>query len=78
MPRWAQAKENVRVASKELTQAVREAVEQLNRALAGGGRVLVRPSGTEPLIRVLAEAQNGEVARKACASLAALVEKELG
>jgi phosphoglucosamine mutase len=78
MPRWAQYLRNVRVATKELTQPVRAAVEQLNGELDGSGRVLVRASGTEPLIRVLAEAENGDVAQKACASLAALVEKELG
>jgi phosphoglucosamine mutase len=78
MPRWAQCLQNVRVASKELSPPVRAAVQQLNGELEGSGRVLVRPSGTEPLIRVLAEAENADVARKACASLAALVEKELG
>ncbi len=78
MPRWSQCLRNVRVASKELTGPVREAVERLNGQLDGSGRVLVRASGTEPLIRVLAEAENGQTARDACASLAALVEKELG
>ena len=78
MPRWAQCLQNVRVATKELTPPVRSAVERLNGELAGTGRVLVRASGTEPLIRVLAEAENEDVARNACASLAALVEKELG
>jgi phosphoglucosamine mutase len=78
MPRWAQCLRNVRVASKELTGCVRAEVERLNGELDGSGRVLVRASGTEPLIRVLAEAENGQVAQEACASLAALVEKELG
>ena len=78
MPRWSQCLRNVRVASKELTGSVRQEVERLNGELDGAGRVLVRPSGTEPLIRVLAEAENGQVAQEACASLAALVEKELG
>jgi phosphoglucosamine mutase len=78
MPRWAQCLRNVRVASKELTDSLQAEVERLNGELDGCGRVLVRASGTEPLIRVLAEAENGEVARDACASLAALVEKELG
>ncbi len=78
MPRWAQCKENVRVASKELTQGVRAAVERLNGELGESGRVLVRASGTEPLIRVFAEAENGDIAGKACATLAALVRKELG
>jgi phosphoglucosamine mutase len=78
MPRWAQYQRNVRVTSKELTQPVRAAVDRLNGELGGSGRVLVRASGTEPLIRVLAEAENGDAAQEACASLAALVEKELG
>jgi phosphoglucosamine mutase len=78
MPRWAQCKENVRVASKELTPVIHEAVERLNGELGESGRVLVRASGTEPLIRVLAEAENGDIAGKACATLAALVQKELG
>jgi len=78
MPRWAQFLRNVPVATKELSPSVRAEVERLNGELEGSGRVLVRASGTEPLIRVLAEAENEDVAEKACASLAALVEKELG
>ena len=78
MPRWPQSKENVRVEDKELTPAILDEVERLNQAWDGSGRVLVRSSGTEPLIRVLAEAENAEVAAEACASIAALVRRELG
>jgi phosphoglucosamine mutase len=78
MPRHAQAQESVPVASKALTPALREAVERANRELDGAGRVLVRPSGTEPVVRVLAEAKDAEVARRTCASIAALVQSELG
>ena len=78
MPRWPQAKENVRVDQKVLTQPVVEEVERLNQLWEGYGRVLVRPSGTEPLIRVLAEAENRQLADEACASIAALVRRELG
>jgi phosphoglucosamine mutase len=78
MPRWPQSKENVRVHGKELTTAVLEEVARINRAWGGEGRVIVRPSGTEPLVRVLAEAENPEVAEEACASIAALVRRELG
>jgi phosphoglucosamine mutase len=53
-------------------------VARLNGEWGETGRVLVRPSGTEPLIRVLAEAENEELAAKACASIAALVRQELG
>jgi phosphoglucosamine mutase len=78
MSRWPQHKENVPVADRELTQDVLDEVDRLNRAWDGQGRVLVRASGTEPLIRVLAEAEDAEVAREACASIAALVRRELG
>ncbi|HEY8644577.1 MAG TPA: phosphoglucosamine mutase [Gaiellaceae bacterium] len=78
MSRWPQSKENVRVEDNELPAAVLDEVERLNQAWNGQGRVLVRASGTEPLIRVLAEAENAEVAAEACASIAALVRRELG
>jgi phosphoglucosamine mutase len=76
--RYTQCKENVRVTSKELTRPVREAVERANAGLGKAGRVLVRASGTEPIIRVLVEARDGELASEACATIAALVESELG
>jgi phosphoglucosamine mutase len=78
MTRWPQSKENVRVEDKELPPSVVDEVERLNKAWDGQGRVLVRPSGTEPLIRVLAEAENAEVAAEACGRIAALVRRELG
>jgi phosphoglucosamine mutase len=78
MPRFPQAKENVRVSERELTPAIQAEIDRLNADWAGEGRILVRPSGTEPLIRVLAEAENPEVASQACASIAALVRRELG
>jgi phosphoglucosamine mutase len=40
--------------------------------------VLVRPSGTEPVVRVLAEAEDEQEAEKLCATIAALVSTELG
>jgi len=78
MSRFPQVKENVRVDNRELTPAIVEEVERLNREWGDDGRVLVRPSGTEPLIRVLAEAHDGARAREACASIAELVRRELG
>ena len=50
----------------------------MNGELEGRGRVLVRPSGTEPVIRVLAEAETDEAAAALCASISALVQQELG
>jgi phosphoglucosamine mutase len=52
--------------------------ERLNAELDGTGRVLVRASGTEPLIRVLGEAETEEKALQYCARIAALVQRELG
>ncbi len=78
MSRWPQVKENVRVAEKELSPAVISEVGRLNTEWGGHGRVLVRPSGTEPLVRVLVEAEDEAVAAEACASIAALVRRELG
>ena len=46
--------------------------------LGDRGRVLVRASGTEPLIRVLGEAESDEKALQYCARIAALVKRELG
>jgi phosphoglucosamine mutase len=53
-------------------------VERLNHGLDGGGRVLVRPSGTEPVVRVLAEARSAREAEGLCGTIAALVRRELG
>ena len=78
MPRYPQVKENVRVARRELSDAVRHEVDRVNAELEGRGRVLVRPSGTEPVVRVLAEAETDQEAAELCASIAALVGKELG
>jgi phosphoglucosamine mutase len=56
---------------------VQEAVAAAGEALAGRGRVLVRPSGTEPLVRVMVEAPTDEEAEAVCARLAALVQSAL-
>jgi phosphoglucosamine mutase len=76
MPRFAQAKENVRVHGAEVPAPVVREVERLNGELVGRGRVLVRLSGTEPLIRVLAEMETMEEAEALCASIASLVRRE--
>jgi phosphoglucosamine mutase len=78
MPRYAQVKENVRVRRKELPAAILEEADRLNADLDGSGRVLVRPSGTEPLVRVLAEAETEASARDLCGRISALVRRELG
>jgi phosphoglucosamine mutase len=72
---------NVVVAEREAVTeaaAVWEAVEKEAAALEGRGRVLLRPSGTEPLVRVMAEAPTLEEAESVCRRLAGLVREELG
>jgi phosphoglucosamine mutase len=78
MPRFAQVKENVPVARLVVSERVAAEVERLNAELAGRGRVLVRPSGTEPVVRVLAEAERAEEAAELSASIANLVRQEAG
>ena len=71
---------NVEVAEREAiagAEAVWAAVERENEALEGRGRVLLRPSGTEPLVRVMAEAPSAEEADAVCERLVALVRDEL-
>ena len=78
LTRYPQVLRNVRVTARELPAAVAEEVERVNAELGERGRVLLRPSGTEPVFRVLVEAENAADAEKLCASIAALVERELG
>ena len=78
MPRYPQVKENVKVRSKALPVSIVEEAARLGDELEGRGRVLVRPSGTEPVVRVLAEAENEEDARRLCATIRTLVQRELG
>ena len=78
MQRFPQVKANVRVAGHEVPELVGLEVDRLNEELDGSGRVLVRPSGTEPVIRILAEAESFPEAESACATILALVTRELG
>jgi phosphoglucosamine mutase len=78
MPRFPQVLRNVRVPARELPQAVADEVDRVNAELGESGRVLVRRSGTEPMFRVLVEAETAGDAEKLCASIAALVQAELG
>jgi len=79
MPRFPQVMRNLPRAERgALPDELLAAVEEVNAELDGTGRVLVRPSGTEPLVRVLAEAETAEAAADLCARVAALVRHELG
>jgi phosphoglucosamine mutase len=76
MPRFPQATENVPVRTKAIPPSLRDELERLARD--DGRRVLVRPSGTEPVVRVLAEAPTEAEAAEICVRIATLVRRELG
>jgi phosphoglucosamine mutase len=79
MPRFPQVMRNLpRAGRGPLPEGLLAAAERVNAELDGSGRVLVRPSGTEPVVRVLAEAETAEAAEGLCARIAALVTHELG
>jgi phosphoglucosamine mutase len=80
MERLPQTLLNVEVADRgaiDTAVAVQEAVAREEAALEGRGRVLLRPSGTEPLVRVMVEAPTAEEAEAICKRLADLVGEEL-
>ena len=78
MPRFPQLKVNLPSGGKTLSQQLRDEVDALNARLAGSGRVLVRPSGTEPFVRILAEAESQEMADDLCGRVVRLVRQDLG
>jgi phosphoglucosamine mutase len=72
---------NVRVRDRRAlagATTVDDAVERESAGLEGRGRVLVRPSGTEPLVRVMVEAPTDAEAGEVCDRLVAVVESEIG
>jgi phosphoglucosamine mutase len=72
---------NVRVADRDAldrAEDVWRAVGEASERLEGRGRVLVRPSGTEPLVRVMVEAPREEECQEIVDRLANLVEAKLG
>lgn len=58
--------------------AIREIIEKMEVEMAGNGRILVRPSGTEPLLRVMAEAPTHEEVDYYVDTIAAVVQAEIG
>ncbi|MDI6870692.1 MAG: phosphoglucosamine mutase [Bacillota bacterium] len=81
MRTFPQLLRNVRVAAKERlaeSDRVKEAVAAAEGLLGGEGRIFVRPSGTEPLVRVLGEGPEEGVVRQAVELVAAAVAEDLG
>jgi len=78
--RYPQVLLNVRTSTPERWQDDAEilaALADVERRLAGRGRVLVRASGTEPLVRVMTECDDGPAAQETASALAELVARRL-
>ena len=72
---------NVRVTDKNAVTAnteVAKIIAEVEKEMAGNGRVLVRPSGTEPLVRVMVEAETEEDCKRHVDRIVAVVEAEMG
>jgi len=81
MKRYPQILEAVRVADKEAfrgNQAIQEEVRAAEAAIGGRGRIFVRPSGTEPVIRVMAEGEDEAAVRAAVQRVVDVIRRELG
>lgn len=81
MKKYPQLLVNVRVADKEKAmenEQVKKVIQEVEAEMNGNGRVLVRPSGTEPLVRIMAEAQTEEACRAYVERIADVVRREMG
>ncbi|KMJ56429.1 phosphoglucosamine mutase [Bacillus sp. LL01] len=81
METFPQTLVNVRVTDKHAVtdnDKVRAAIEKVEERMAGEGRVLVRPSGTEPLVRVMVEAKTEEKCEEYVTEIAKVVKEEMG
>lgn len=80
MKKFPQTLINVRVRDKhavEGNEAIAAAVAKAEEALGDSGRVLLRPSGTEPVVRVMVEAEDADAAKTHAEAIAAVVEAEI-
>lgn len=81
MTSYPQLLVNVRVTSKEGwdgNHRIMAAIAAGEKALGGRGRILIRPSGTEPLIRVMAEGPDPNELEQVCNSIADVIREEIG
>lgn len=72
---------NIRVQDKHAlltNEVINEKIRHVEEAMGGEGRILVRPSGTEPLVRVMAEAPTQELCDQYVQEIVDVVKKELG
>ncbi len=81
MERFPQVLENVQVARKEgweQNHRIREAIQEAETGLRGSGRIFVRASGTEPLIRVMAEGPDEDELKRLTGRISGAIREELG
>lgn len=81
MKKYPQRLVNIRVSDKhavEQNEAVADSIAKVETEMNGEGRVLVRPSGTEPLVRVMVEAKTDEDAERFVNSIADVVREHMG
>ncbi|HAW70732.1 MAG TPA: phosphoglucosamine mutase, partial [Firmicutes bacterium] len=81
MEAYPQVNRGVRVARKgdlESSQAIRQVVKHAEERLGNRGRIFVRASGTEPLVRVMVEAPEADLIETLAQEVCAVIEKELG
>ncbi len=77
MSKFPQTMINVRIADKsrlEGNSQIDKAIDDAERQLDGRGRVLLRPSGTEPVVRVMVEGEDAALVKSLAADIAAVVE----
>ena len=75
IPKTVQVMHNVRITKETVwdTDALKTAMDHVNEALAGKGRILIRPSGTEPVVRVMVESGDFETSEKYTTLLADII-----
>ncbi|NHM74421.1 phosphoglucosamine mutase [Staphylococcus sp. 11007852] len=81
MKKYPQSLVNVRVSDKhgvEQNADVKAVMQEVESEMNGEGRILVRPSGTEPLVRVMVEAKTDEDAERFAKTIADVVEAKMG
>ena len=79
--KYPQVLVNAKVASDkkyeyEKNQEIKEAIEKLEKEFSGNGRVLIRPSGTEPLVRVMIEGKDEKIIEEKAKNIAKVIEKK--
>ncbi|PLR95503.1 phosphoglucosamine mutase [Bacillus sp. T33-2] len=81
MKKYPQVLVNVRVTDKHHVtdnDKVKQVIQQVEEEMNGNGRILVRPSGTEPLVRVMAEAPSEDLCKQYVERITTVVESEMG